>query len=75
MTTAEKIDAVMELLGLPDDAVNISIKMDHDRGKVRVGYDLLMDEDNEVCAPLNLTMVAPDPRDRAGNSNSNGVVA
>ena len=73
MTVHEKINAITELFDLPGDAVNIAIRVDHERGRVRVGYDVLMDEDCDFSPPLNLTMVTADPRDRAGNSNGKGV--
>jgi len=75
MTLDEKIIAIAELFDLPGDAVNLTIKVDHERGKVRVAYDLLMDESEDLRAPMRLSMAAPDPRDRAGSVAHKGAVA
>lgn len=59
MTLDEKIVAIAELFSLPGDAVNLSIKVDHEHGKVQVAYDLLMDELEEEPAPMGATAAPP----------------
>ena len=47
MTHLEKINAVMELLGIPEGIASLSLQVDASRGIATVRYELPLEEDQE----------------------------